>query len=55
MKDFRTLFAQLFKPQNKIIYKISCYELGLSNYHKSYIRNSLSLPFRYLLTLGDEE
>jgi len=49
MKDFRTLFAQLFKPQNKIIYKISCYKLGLANYHVSYIRDSL-----YLHARGDE-
>ena len=40
MKCFRIFSTPLFKPQNKIVYKISCHELGLANYHRSYIRNS---------------
>jgi len=46
MKCFRIFFTPSFKPQNKIVYKISCHELGLSNYHVSYIRDSPYLRTR---------
>ncbi len=46
MACLRVFSSPLFEPQNKIVYKISCHELGLSNYHVSYIRDSLYLRTR---------
>ena len=40
MKCFRIFSTPSFKPQNKIVYKISYYKLGLSNFHRRYILKS---------------
>ncbi len=34
------IFSPFFKPQNKIVYNISYYKLGLANFQRRYILKS---------------
>jgi len=36
----RNIFGMSFKSTDKIVYKISYYKLGLSNFHRRYILKS---------------
>ena len=47
-----------FKPKDKIVYKISYYKLGLSNFHRRYILKSPYMQGKWAFVrapAGDED